>query len=470
MNESVFGLLVLASLSLGWTLQSPAPTATQPSAAQPMNVLFIPVDDLNHWVRHLGRNNQVKTPNFDRLARMGVTFTQAHCAAPLCCPSRAAVLSGLRPGTTGVYDNTNDWRTVIPDSITLPTFFRRQGYRVVGGGKVYHGGFNRDSEFDEMFRSKKEKSNREVTTENGFNKIQWAQMEEGDEAMGDHEVVSWAIRQLQKKQDKPLFLACGIYRPHLPWNVPKKYFDLYPLDSIQLPPYREDDLDDLPAEGKKMAAAMGDHIAMQQKGGEKIWKEAIRAYMANISFADAQLGRLLDALEKSRYKANTAIVLWSDHGWHLGEKHHWRKFSLWEEATRAPMIWVVPGLTKGGGVCNRPVDFMTIYPTLADVAGFNVPSHCEGKSIRTLLADPTAAWNQPAITTFGQNNHSVRTEQWRYIQYKKGGKELYDHQKDPYEWTNVANDPATKSVQNTLAQALPKLNLPEIARSKGGGD
>ncbi len=441
--------------------------------AQPMNILFIPVDDLNHWVGHLGRNKQVKTPNLDRLARMGITFTQAHCAAPVCCPSRAAVLSGLRPGTTGVYNNTNDWRRVIPDSITMPTFFRKQGYRVVGGGKLYHGGFDRDSEFDEYFRSRNDKVNRQLTAKRGIGNMRWVQMDTGDEALGDYEVVSWAIAQFQKKPthsnaNKPLFVGCGIVRPHLPWNVPKKYFDLYPIDSIELPPYREDDLDDIPAEGVKMANPTGDHATMQKNGGEKLWKEAIQAYMANISYADAQLGRLLDGLEKSPYKNNTAIVLWGDHGWHLGEKHHWRKFSLWEEATRAPMIWVVPGLTKAGGVCNRPVDFMSIYPTLADIAGFSPPGHCEGKSLRPLLANPTATWNQPAITTFGQNNHSIRTETWRYIQYAKGGKELYDHRTDPYEWTNLATNQTTLAVQTELAKKLPKLNQPDIGRSEGG--
>jgi arylsulfatase A-like enzyme len=209
---------------------------------------------------------------------------------------------------------------------------------------------------------------------------------------------------------------------------------------------------------------------MRENGGEQAWKEAIQAYMACISYADAQLGRLLDGLENSPYKNNTAIVLWGDHGWHLGEKNHWRKFSLWEEATRAPMLWVVPGLTKGGGVCERPVDFMSIYPTLADVAGFTPPKHCEGKTLRPLLLNPKAVWNQPAITTFGRNNHAVRTENWRYIQYAKGGEELYDERKDPYEWTNLAGNPNQRATKASLTKLLPTLNKPDIGRTAGAGE
>ena len=193
-----------------------------------------------------------------------------------------------------------------------------------------------------------------------------------------------------------------------------------------------------------MAKPEGDHARMLESGR---WKEAVQAYLATISYCDAQIGRLLDAYDKSPHKDNTIIVLWGDHGWHLGEKEHWRKFALWEEATRMPYIWVVPGVTKPGGVCERPVDLMSLYPTLCDLANVPLPKHVQGEDIRPLLADPSATWNKPAITTFHRNNHAIRTERWRYIHYADGGEELYDHDKDPYEWTNLANDPAFASVK-----------------------
>jgi len=250
----------------------------------------------------------------------------------------------------------------------------------------------------------------------------------------------------------------------MPWNVPKKYYDLHPLDKIQLPPHRTNDLEDLPPEGVRMAGALGDHERVVASGR---WKEAVQAYLAAISYLDGQVGRVLDALEKSAYATNTMICFWGDHGWHLGEKEHWRKFALWEEATRAPFIWVVPGVTRSGGVCERTVDFMSIYPTLCELAGLPMPGHVEGESIRVLLADPKAPWSRPAITTFGRDNHALRTERWRYIRYREGGEELYDHDNDPYEWKNLAHQSAEfESVMKELKPWFPKINNPEVRRGQ----
>ncbi|MEZ4905318.1 MAG: sulfatase [Spirosomataceae bacterium] len=289
-----------------------------------------------------------------------------------------------------------------------------------------------------------------------------AQLDAGDDILSDYHVATWAASELSKKHDKPFFLAAGIFRPHLPWNVPKKYFDMYPLDKIELPPYKEDDLIDLPQEGLKMAHPNQDHEKLESTAQ---WKEAIQAYQACISYADAQIGLILDAYQKSPDKENTLIVLWGDHGWHLGEKHHWRKFSLWEEATRSPMIWVVPNLTKAGSICTKTVDFMSIYPTLSAINGLNIPKHNEGKSIVSLLQNPDSKWTTPAITTFGQNNHSVRSEKWRYIRYAQGDEELYDEVNDPYEWKNLANDSKYKWVKNDLAKWLPKINKKAIGNN-----
>ena len=253
----------------------------------------------------------------------------------------------------------------------------------------------------------------------------------------------------------------------MPWNVPKKYYDMHPLDAIELPPTKQGDLDDLPAVAVRMAHSSGDHAAVLASGR---WKEAVQAYLAAISYLDGQVGRVLDALEKSPYASNTIICLWGDHGWHLGEKEHWRKFALWEEATRAPLIWVAPGVTKPNGVCNRSVDFMTIYPTLCELSGIPIPDHVVGKSIRSLLADPNSAWSDVALTTFGQNNHAIRDERWRYIRYADGSEELYDHNNDSYEWTNLASKPEHKALKQQLAMNFPTTNVPAVKKMSAGDE
>jgi arylsulfatase A-like enzyme len=432
--------------------------ADKPTANRP-NVLFIAVDDLNHWVGYLGRNPQTKTPNIDKLAARGVRFTRSYCAAPVCNPSRAALMSGLRPSASGVYENNDDWRRVIPADLTLPTTFRRAGYQAFGAGKIYHGGFDRKTDFDDYLQ--REGGGAESKADGGVGGIRFAPLDCDDSDMADYKITSYGIEQLQKKHDKPFFIAVGLHKPHMPWNVPQKYYDLHPLDKIELPPYREDDLADIPTGGQRMAKPESDHAAILKSGR---WKDAIQGYLAAISFCDAQIGRLLDALDKSPQRDNTIVVFWCDHGWHLGEKSHWRKFALWEEATRAPLVWVVPGVTKPNAVCDRTVDFMSIYPTLCDLCGIATPKHVQGPSIRKLLADPKAAWDQPAMTTYRFNNHAVRSEGWRFIRYADGGEELYDETKDPFEWTNLATDPKYAATKNELARWMPTENKPDVGR------
>jgi arylsulfatase A-like enzyme len=434
------------------------------AAAKP-NVLFIAVDDLNHWVGYLGRNPQTATPNLDKLARRGTWFTHAYCAAPVCNPSRAALMSGLRPFTTGVYENDNDWRTVISAELPLTTAFRKAGYYVCGAGKIYHEAYRRPSEWDD-YLANSGKDPEPAGPDTGVDGIKFAALDCADEDLREWKVVKYGIEQLQKKRDQPLFLAIGLYKPHMPWNVPRKYYDMHPRDKIVLPPYLENDLDDLPPEGVRMARPEGDHAAILKAGR---WKDAIQGYLAAVSYADAMIGRLLEALDKSAYRENTIICLWGDHGWHLGEKHHWRKFALWEEATRAPLIWLVPGLTRPDSRCDRTVDFMTIYPTLMDLCGIPVPAHVEGKSIRSLLEDPKGAWDQPALTTYKYMNHAVRTERYRYISYAGGGEELYDETKDPYEWTNLAAKVELKVQKADLSKLLPAKNHPDIGGRRSAG-
>jgi arylsulfatase A-like enzyme len=425
------------------------------------NVLFIAVDDLNHWTGYLGRNPQARTPNIDRLARMGLQFTNSYCAAPVCNPSRAALLSGMRPSTTGVYDNNNDWRTVIGPEKTLPTAFRQAGYRTFGAGKIYHGSYDRHSEWEDYLED--EGRDPKPKGDLGVGGIAFAPLDCEDEDLREWKIVQYGIRKLQEKSDKPFFISLGLHKPHMPWNVPRKYYDIFPVDQIKLPPYREDDLKDIPPAGIAMAKPSGDHQAILDSGR---WKEAIQGYLAAIAYCDAMIGRLLDGLEKSPHADNTIIVFWGDHGWHLGEKHHWRKFALWEEATRAPLLWVVPGITKPGTISRRTVDFMTIYPTLMDLCKINAPEHLEGKSIKELLINPEADWNQPAMTTFRYKNHAIRTENYRYIKYENGDEELYDEKKDPYEWNNLAEDPQYASVKKELSRLLPNQNKNEIGQAR----
>ena len=449
---------------------------TSLNAATRPNVLFIAVDDLNDWIGCLGGNPQTKTPNFDRLASRGVLFTNAHCAAPLCNPSRAALMTGIAPATSGVYENNQPWRKspVLQNAVTIPQHFRANGYKAIGSGKIYHDAFPDPQSWDEFFPSlDKQKPADPRPSKLPANGIpntahfDWGPLDANvqDSAMGDFQVVDWVTSQLAKRHDKPLFLACGLFRPHLPWFVPQKYFDMFPLDKIELPSVKADDLDDVPPIGKAMAKPDGDHKKVIEHNQ---WKKAVQGYLASISFSDAMLGRLLDAFDKSPYAKDTIVMLWSDHGWHLGEKLHWRKFSLWEEATHNVFMVSAPGVTKAGGRCSRTVSLLDIYPTMLDLCSLPARKGLEGKSLLPLLKNPTAEWSRPAVTTFRYGNHSVRSEKWRYIRYKDGTEELYDHEKDPMEWTNLAGNPESVPVKKELAKWLPKVNAAPTISEKGG--
>ena len=458
-------LLWVGLLCFGMTPVLAADDSAKTKSPTKPNILFIAVDDLNHWVGHLGRNKQVKTPNLDRLAKMGTTFTHAYCAAPVCNPSRAALMSGLLPSTTGVYENNTDWRPRIERGLTLNGYLHDQGYWVGASGKIYHGNYERDADWDSYEHPKSAKQTLDASAKNdGVGGIKFAPLT-NDSGVPDDKTTDWAIAELGKKHDKPVFMGVGFHKPHMPWNVPRRYYDLYPLESIELPPHLKDDLADIPPAGIKMAKPDGDHRAMLESGR---WKEAVQGYLAAISYLDEQVGKVLDAYEKSPERDNTIVVFWGDHGWHLGEKEHWRKFTLWEEGTRAPFIWIVPGVTKPGTRCERTVDFMSIYPTLCDLAGLPIPKHVEGVNIKPLLADPTAAWDRPALTTYHFQNHAVRTEQWRYIRYANGDEELYDEVNDPLEYKNLAKLPEHAALKEKLAKHFPTVNKPEMPDKEPG--
>jgi arylsulfatase A-like enzyme len=419
------------------------------------NVLFIAVDDLNDWVGCLGGHPQTQSPSIDALADRGVLFERSYCAAPACNPSRAALLTGIRPWSSGVYHNPQPWRPAMPDAVTLPQHLMAHGYDAVGCGKIFHGRYDEDESWNAyLHKGGDPKPTQEVLDDphSRAGGIVFGVLDVDDSAMNDYRMVDYAIDYLQAEHDKPFFLACGIFRPHMPWQVPRSYYETYPLQSIQLPEVPADDLDDIPPAGIRVARPQGDHRTVLRTNN---WDYAVQAYLASISFADAQVGRLIDALDNSAYADNTIIVLWGDHGWHLGEKQHWRKFALWEEATRAPLLFVAPGVTAPHSVCPRTVDFMSVYPTLCELCGLPITDQLEGPSILPLLQDPQAEWDRPAVTTHGRGNHAVRSERFRYIRYADGSEELYDHDGDPMEWRNLAGDSAFAEVKAELARALP---------------
>jgi len=442
------------------------------SAQDRPNVLFMAIDDLNDWVGCLGGHPDVKTPNLDRLAARGVLFTNAHCSAPACNPSRASLMTGILPSTSGVYHNPDPWRKspALEKAVTIPQHFMAHGYSAVGGGKIYHGAFPDPPSWQDYFPSQKknkpddpEPPNRPVNGIPNTRHFDWGPVDVPDEDMGDRKVAAWATEQLEKKHDKPFFIGCGFFRPHLPWYVPTKYFDMYPPDKITLPNVNESDLDDVPPIGKKMAKPQGDHAKVLK---HKQWRKAVQGYLASITFVDTCVGRVIRALDRSAYADNTVIVLWSDHGWHLGEKLHWRKFALWEEATHNVLMVVAPGVTRLGGRCSRPVTMLDIYPTLIELCHLTAKNELEGSSLVPLLRNPKAKRERPALTTHGRNNHSLRSERYRYIRYSDGTEELYDHDKDALEWTNLADDPKYAEVKKQFAPWLPTTNVPEVPRPK----
>ena len=429
--------------------------ACQLSANERPNVLFIAVDDLNSWVTHLGGHPQARTPNIDRLAARGISFERAYCAVPACEPSRAALMSGQRPWTTGCYTNGDKWMQIIPEGQNLPMRFKEAGYHTVGAGKIFHADEFFESEWTEIMDDSELDDHGGVPKDQGYHLP--LEMSIKDEDISDWHTVNWCIEQMNTPRDQPMFVAAGLHKPHLPFAPPKKYYDAFPLEDIQLPPFLETDLDDIPARGIRMAGAGNDYRKFQENGR---WKAAIQSYLATIAYTDMNIGRLLDGLDKSPIADNTIIVLWGDHGWSLGEKKHFRKFALWEEPTRTPLIWVAPGVTQAGARSSTPVDLMSIYPTLMELTGLPIPDFVEGESLVPLLEDQRQYWGVPAITTHNRSNHAVRTERWRYIHYEDGGEELYDHSVDPNEWTNLASDLKYALLKKRLAAWFPNEEVP----------
>jgi len=451
-------------------IQTPAADATRP------NILFISIDDLNDWVEPLGGHPQAKTPNIAAFARRAVSFERAYTASPACNPSRSALLTGKHTYSTGMYSNYQDWREVLKDPEFLPDYFRSNGYWAGGAGKIFHNTQPSPDSWDAYYPSKDKHMpdyyypNPGATVnmpafENMYYDFDWAAIDKPIEETGDYKSVSWAINELDKERDKPFFLAVGIYRPHVPWYAPKEFFDMHPLDSIELPKSIPNDLDDVPERGQDIATRSGNYHKHITKAGK--WREAVQGYLASTSYADALVGQLLEALRRSEYAENTIVVLLSDHGWQLGEKKHWRKFALWENVARVPLMVYVPkgvssALPSGTNAARvgRTVSLVDLFPTLVDLAGLPEKQGLDGRSLTLLLQDAAAPWPHPAITTYDFNEFSVRDERYRYIRYIDGSEELYDHEADPEEWRNLADDENYANVKASLIAALPKNPAP----------
>ena len=449
----LFGIVLL---SLPFTARA-ADNAIAP------DVLFIVVDDLNDWISLLDPEAPIKTPNLERLAKRGMLFTRAYCASPACNPSRAATLMGLRPSTTGVYGNRSDWRGAAPDRKTIMQQFMAAGYEVRGAGKIFHhhlnGAFHDGDSFHNFQRMRSQKyppRKLNGAPKYGSRNTDWGQWPKRDEDSIDFQTANYCVEALSRPASKPLFLACGIYRPHSPFFAPADFHRVY--DQIELPTRKADDWLDLPAgantlmRGKKWfwQGMMG--VEKKQEGS---YQKFVRSYAACAAFADAQIGRVLDALDRSPRRNNTLIVLWSDHGFHLGEKDHIEKFALWEKSNHIPFIVVDPRLTRPGSRCDRPVDMTALYPTLLELCGLPADPKCDGHSLATLLRDPKAKWNRPAVMTYLQGNHAVRSDRWRYIRYADGSDELYDHDVDPNEWHNLADEERYAGVIATHRKWIP---------------
>ncbi|MFN4000128.1 sulfatase [Algoriphagus sp.] len=430
------------------------------------NILLITIDDLNDWVGYLGGHPKVKTPNMDRLAAKGVAFTNAHVQSPVCNPSRTSFLTGLRPTTTGIYGLDLWFRDMEPykDLVTLPQYFERNGYVTMSTGKTFHDAFppkedRRDGpEFTKWgfhggFLPRPEKPLVENT---GHPLIDWGVYPEHDNQQDDWKVVDWAVEQLKNPpKDKPFFLAVGIRHPHVPLFASQKWFNLYPEDDYLLPLMRGDDRDDIPPFAWYLHWNLPEpRLAWLQMHHE--WKPKVRAYLASVSFADMLVGRLLDALEEQGLADNTIVTLLSDHGYHLGTKDITGKNTLWHESTRVPFIFSGPGVAEKGKLSDAPVELLDIFPTLNDLAGLPAKEGLDGHSLVPILKDVNHKRLLPAICTHGPDNNAIMTEQWRFIQYADGSRELYNRKEDKYEWQNLARLDGYKSIMDELAAYLPK--------------
>ncbi len=458
-----------------------------------MNVLFIISDDLTNNTLGCYGSPMGKSPNIDKLASKGVRFDRAYCQFPLCNPSRSSFLTGLRPDTTKVYENNTQFRKNIPEVQTLPQTFHKNGYYVARVGKLYHygvpgqigtNGLDDPSSWEKVVNPKgRDKDDEEMIftltpdakgAARFGGTLSWLAAEGADAEQTDGKIAEEVIKLLDANKGKPFFLGCGFFRPHTPYVAPKKYFDMYPVDKISLPVVPEKHRQSAPAPAFGSSKKEQDNMTDEQR------RQAIQAYHASTTFMDAQVGKVLEALDKLKLADKTIIVFISDHGYHLGEHGLWQKMSLFENSTRVPLLIYDPRSKGNGKACSRTVELVDLHATLAELAGIAAPNGSnpkipavEGKSLKALLDDPTAKWDKPALTQVSRGTptatgepvgkspwfmgYSVRTERYRYTEWDGGkkGSQLYDYEKDPAELKNLANEPEYAEVVKQMKEHLP---------------
>lgn len=451
---------IVLSIVTGLVIAPPTLSVCAAEPDKPMNVLLLIVDDLNTWLledptRYAGK---VVAPNIRQLASEGVLFHNAYTASPVCSPSRTAFLSGVAPWKSGVSRNgvkVGDSK-VLKGVPSLFRTFRDQGYWIAKFGKVSHG-YDTGVTYDASMNHKRTPpppgaplNGIARSTSGKITERDWGATHLDENEMSDKRLADAAVEAIRRKHDRPFFISCGLFHPHYPWYVPQNYLDMYPLDEIELPPVRTDDLSDIPSYGRQLV-----NLGWDEKIHENgLIREAIRGYLASVTFSDAHMGRVLKALNDSPHRDNTIVVLISDHGFHLGEKQNWTKATLWEEATDSVMMFRVPGVTQPNQVCTRPVSLLDVYPTLVDLIGIEKPNHLDGHTLLPLLNNVRAPRPQPAITVY-DGHMSVRTESARFIRYWDGTTELYDRKNDPHEWINQTDNPSLADLKKTMAKHLP---------------
>ena len=455
------------------------------STADRPNVLFIAIDDLNDWVGVFDGNPQVKTPNLDRFNEQGgLVMYDAHVPSTVCGPSRSSILTGKFPHSTGVYGNRTNLRNApkTKDLLTIPQYFSKHGYHSLSQGKIFHvhpaGGDPRGDQgqwaFDEWLPAKgwagpisKERPVNGLPNlpgDKGYHSkgFDWGPTVGNDETkMKDYVTAQWAVGQFRDRQfDKPFFMALGISKPHLTWWVPQKYFDMYPLEEIILPETIPNDLGDILDKWDKPAKPHSTWQRVETYGARH--KEAVQAYLANITFVDDCIGVLLDGLATSQYADNTIVIIWSDHGWHLGEKQKYGKTQLWQESCRVPLMVKVPGVTPNNKKSMGVVNLIDMYPTLLDLCGLPENPENEGRSFADLIRNPDMDWSEPTLTDYGYGGHRIYDGRYSYIVFSsKGTEELYDHQADPMEWHNLVSNPEYAEVKARLKSYVPSEREPE---------
>ncbi|MGB0369958.1 MAG: sulfatase [Opitutales bacterium] len=423
------------------------------------NVLMISVDDMNDFASYMGLYPDVITPNMDRLAASGTAFNKAHCQYPLCSPSRASVMSGLFPYTSGIIKNTKDdgVAKIVNDlgAELMHTYFSKHGYKTMAIGKIMHRHLPRDSA--DLSGGRKEfnhgTGNLKAQWPQKGTSTDWAIAPDRDEDLADHQTATWAVERLQEQHDEPFMLMVGFLRPHVPWYAPKKWFDLYDRDAIKLPRFEPDDMEDVPAISRKVNRSK--HMPSTEwaiKNGK--YRDIVHAYLACISFVDHQVGRVLEALESSPYKDNTIIVFWSDHGYHIGEKNTFQKITTYERSSHVPFVFAGPGVPAGQHT-DRVVSLLDMYPTLVELTGLPKNERNEGRSLVPLMDRPTLDWPHPSIIQLGKGHFAIQSERYRYIRYEDGSEELYDHKTDLDEIHNIAGNPEYDSLKTAMAKYIP---------------